>query len=99
MNSILNTLKTIIPRSMRERLIRKVTLQDITLSNGFVVINLTLKNFYNFNLTEKLNITLSNGEYTESLEYYVEKNLLSIKLKDSTFKNTTGNSSITVSGR
>lgn len=97
MNSILNTLKTIIPRSMRERLIRKVTLQDITLSNGFVVINLTLKNFYNFNLTEKLNITLSNGEYTESLEYYVEKNLLSIKLKDSTFKNTTGNSSITVS--
>lgn len=97
MNSILNTLKTIIPRSMRKRLIRKVTLQDITLHSGFVVINLTLKNFYNFNLNNKLNITLSNGEYTETLEYSIEKNMLSIQLTDSTFKKTTGNSSIKIS--
>ena len=96
MNSILNTLKTIIPRSMRKRLIRKVTLQDITLHDGFLVINLTLKNFYNFNLNDKLNITLSNGEYSEVLEYSIEKNMLSIQLLDSTFKKTTGNSSITV---
>ena len=45
---------------MRKRLIKKVTLQDITLYDGFLVINLTLKNFYNFNLNEKFNITLSN---------------------------------------
>lgn len=96
MNSLINTLKTIIPRSMRKRLIKKVTLQDITLYDGFLVINLTLKNFYNFNLNEKLNITLSNGEYIETLGYSIKKNMLSIKLLDSTFKKTTGNSSIKV---
>ncbi|MGO1923786.1 MAG: CDP-glycerol glycerophosphotransferase family protein [Jeotgalicoccus sp.] len=96
MNLLLNTLKTIIPRSMRKRLIKKVTLQDITLHDGFLVINLTLKNFYNFNLNEKLNITLSNGEYIETPGYSIEKNMLSIKLLDSTIKKTTGNSSIKV---
>ncbi|HBV23125.1 MAG TPA: teichoic acid biosynthesis protein [Jeotgalicoccus sp.] len=97
MNSILNTLKTIIPRSMRERFIRKVTLQDITINKNYVEINLALKNFYNFNLNDKMKIKLSNGEYTESLGYTVDKNMLSIQLTDSVFKNTAGNSSIKVS--
>lgn len=97
MNSIINTLKTIIPRSMRERLIRKVTLRDITSNASSVVINLTLKNFYNFNLNEKLKITLSNGEYIETLGYTVEKGMLSIHLPDTILKNTIGNSSISVS--
>lgn len=97
MNSIINTLKTIIPRSMRERLIRKVTLQDITVHKNYAEINLTLKNFYNFNLNDKITITLSNGEYAETLAYTVDKNKLSIQLTDSVFKNTTGNSSIKVS--
>lgn len=96
MNSILNTLKTIIPRSMRKRLIKKVTLQDITFHNDYLTINLILKNFYNFNLNDKFNITVSNGEYSELLDYSIEKNMLSIKLLDNTLKKTTGNSSITV---
>ena len=97
MNSIINTLKTVIPRSMRERLIRKVTLQDISLHENYAEINLSLKNFYNFNLTDKMIITLSNGEYIETLGFTVDKNMLSIQLTDSVLKNTTGNSSIKIS--
>lgn len=97
MSTIKNTLKTIIPKSMRELLIRKVTLQDITAHENFVIINLMLKNFYNFNLNDKLNIVLSNGEYTESLDYSIEKNRLSIQLHNNVFKNLTGNSTIAVS--
>lgn len=96
MSSIKNTLKTIIPRSMRELLIKKVTLKGIALHDDLVILNLVLRNFYNFNLNDKIKITLSNGEYTESLEYSLGKNMLSIQLPNSTFRNITGNSSINV---
>ena len=95
--SLRKKMRKAMPRSMGERLIRKITLDNITSHENFVIIKLTLRNFYNFNLSGKMNIELTNGEYQETLHHSIKENILSIKLYDNILKKTTGSSSITIS--
>ena len=94
MSSLKKRLRTILPRSMREMIVKKVTLEDLTVFNHMIVINLSLRNFYNLSSKKNVEFILSDGCYSEQLSYKIEKNSASIFLENEIFKNIQGNSTI-----
>lgn len=84
-----------IPRKMRV-LTREIIFHDVTVHKEYISINLILKKFYHFNLKEKLEIFLTNGELERRLEYSLEENILSIKLYHRMLNYARGNSSINI---
>lgn len=95
MSTIKNKLITMVPRKMRV-FIREIIFRDITEHEDYTYINLELKKFYTFNLKEKLEVTLSNSDSVENLEYILDKNVLSIKLNGEILSKVQGNSSISI---
>lgn len=78
MSSLKKRLRTILPRSMREMIVKKVTFEDLTVFNHMIVINLSLRNFYNLSSKKNVEFILSDGCYSEQLSYKIEKNSASI---------------------
>lgn len=95
MSNIKRKLIKMIPRKMRV-LTREIIFHDVTVHKEYISINLILKKFYHFNLKEKLEIFLTNGELERRLEYSLEENILSIKLYHRMLNYARGNSSINI---
>ena len=95
MSNIKRKLIKMIPRKMRV-LTREIIFHDVTVHKEYISINLILKKFYHFNLKEKLEIFLTNGELERRLEYSLEENILSIKLYHGMLNYARGNSSINI---
>lgn len=79
---------------MRELIIKKVTLEDISVFDEMIVINLSLRHFYNINSSKEIVFTLSNGAYSVPLDFNIDKNSVSLILTNDIFDHLDGNSTI-----
>lgn len=73
-------LRNRIPRRVRERFIKKVTLHDVAAYQSYFIINLTLQNFTKYNLQRKLNIDLMIAGTKRILNYSINHNQLQIRV-------------------
>lgn len=97
MSSLKNRLRTMLPKSMRELIIKKVSVEGISVFEEMIVINLSLRHFYNINSSKSVGFTLSNGAYNVPLDFELNKNNVSLILTNDIFEHLEGNSTIKMS--
>ncbi|GAB3063725.1 CDP-glycerol glycerophosphotransferase family protein [Salinicoccus sesuvii] len=73
-------LRNRVPRRVRERLIKKVTLRDVDAQETYFNINLTVQNFFNYKVERKLNIHFISGRTRRILNYTINQDRLQIKV-------------------
>ncbi|MFC3420051.1 CDP-glycerol glycerophosphotransferase family protein [Salinicoccus hispanicus] len=83
-----------IPRRIRERFIKKVTLHDVESYESHFIINLTLENFIKYRLKRRLTIKWIHAGIEHILNYRIEQNRLRIEVPYSMLDNMDGRMTI-----
>lgn len=83
-----------IPRRVRERLIKKLILHDITTYADHIIVNVSFKNFVRVGLEKRLQVTLTNGPAIYELDAHRQGHIIGIKIPFAVIDQTEGQSTI-----
>ncbi|WP_051683096.1 CDP-glycerol glycerophosphotransferase family protein [Salinicoccus luteus] len=83
-----------IPRRVRERLVKKLLMHDITAHEDHITVNLSFKNFIRVGLEKRLQVTLSNDQALYELDYQLHNNSIKIQIPYAIIDQTEGRSTI-----
>ena len=83
-----------IPRRVRERLIKKLILHDITVHADHVIVNVSFKNFLKTGLERRLQVTLTNGPAIYELDAHRQGHIIGIEIPFAVIDQTEGQSTI-----
>ncbi|WP_342388753.1 CDP-glycerol glycerophosphotransferase family protein [Salinicoccus bachuensis] len=88
------TFRKTIPRRIRERLIKKLTMHDITVHEEHITVNLSFKNFIRVGLEKRLQVTLTNDQALYELDYHLHGDSIRIQIPYAIIDQTEGRSAI-----
>ncbi|MEZ2457735.1 CDP-glycerol glycerophosphotransferase family protein [Salinicoccus roseus] len=83
-----------VPRRVRERLIKKLILHDITVHADHVIVNVSFKNFLKTGLERRLQVTLTNGPAIYELDVHRQGHIIGIEVPFAVIDQTEGQSTI-----